>query len=410
MAEPSNDFEQGSSTKRVITSRKNTPEERRRQRQEWRKKKQEQKMANFTSSVRIPTTTTTTVQQEDNHLVPADIPKNQESQPTSSKQCLAPNDVKKSRVEFHNRGSGEAKRKGMACSRGVKMVHMALDTEQRVTFKQKPHQKLFLMQAEVNNDSKIEPKELSPEHLEYFSESPVGCGTFGQCFRGRYRNIEVVVKQMIHKETIEDQERARRNLLHEAKVISALGDHPNLPMIFGVVTKSLPLCLVTQFHGVKEESITLHQAAAADMLNPSNCIAVFQKICSALCHMHSKGYLHNDLKADNVVLERVSGSEELNPVVIDFGKSVRASSVQAYRKGNGIECSTKRYLAPEVRSERRYSAASDVYSLGRMLKAISCVVGFYQRVRELVKDLTKERPSDRPSLDFFTRKISEISS
>lgn len=68
--------------------------------------------------------------------------------------------------------------------------------------------------------------------------------------------------------------------------------------------------------------------------------------------MHSKGYLHNDLKADNVVLKRISVSEELNPVVIDFGKSVKASSVQAYRKGSGIECSTKRYLAPEVRSER----------------------------------------------------------
>ena len=104
MAEPSNDFEHGSTTKRVITSRKNTPEERRRQRQEWRKKKQEQKMTNFTSSVPIPTTTTTTTtaQQEDNHLVPvaADIPKNEESQPTSSKQCLAPNDVKNPVLNF----------------------------------------------------------------------------------------------------------------------------------------------------------------------------------------------------------------------------------------------------------------------------------------------------------------------
>ena len=406
MAESSNDFEHGHLTKRVITSRKNTPEERTRQRREWRKKQQRQKMANFTSSIRIPTTIT--AQQEDNHLVP-DVPENKESHPTSSNQCFAPGDVKKSRFEIHNLGSGEAKRKGMACSRGAKMVHMALGTEQLVTHKQKPHQKLILMQAGVNTDSKIEPKELRLQHLEYFSENPVGCGTFGQCFRGRYRNIEVIVKKMIHNETIEDQERARRNLLHEAKVISALGDHPNLPMIFGVVTKSLPLCLVMQFHGVKEQSTTLHHAAAADILNPASCLAVFQKICSALYHIHSKGYLHNDLKADNVVLERISVSEELNPVVIDFGKSVKASSVQAYRKGNGTECSTKRYLAPEVRSERRYSVASDIYSLGRMLKAISCVVGFYQMVRELVKDLTKERASERPSLEVFARKISEFS-
>ena len=43
VAEPSNDFEHGNWTKRVITSRKNTPEERRRQRREWKKKKQGQK-------------------------------------------------------------------------------------------------------------------------------------------------------------------------------------------------------------------------------------------------------------------------------------------------------------------------------------------------------------------------------
>jgi len=40
---------------------------------------------------------------------------------------------------------------------------------------------------------------------------------------------------MIHNAKREDQERTRRNLLHEAKVFSALGDHPNLPMIFHVV-------------------------------------------------------------------------------------------------------------------------------------------------------------------------------
>ena len=66
---------------------------------------------------------------------------------------------------------------------------------------------------------------------------------------------------MTLNETSEDKERARRDLLHEAKVASTLGDHPNLPMIFGVVTKASPLCLVTQFHGVQQESVTLHQAA-----------------------------------------------------------------------------------------------------------------------------------------------------
>ena len=85
-----------------------------------------------------------------------------------------------------------------------------------------------------------------------------------------------------------------------------------------------------------------------------------------------------------------------------------ASSVQAYGKVNELERSTKHYLAPEVRIERRYSVASDIYSLGRMLKAISCTVGFYQRVRTLVKEATKERPSERPTLEVFTNTVSEL--
>lgn len=78
---------------------------------------------------------------------------------------------------------------------------------------------------------------------------------------------------MTHNETSEDKERARRDLLHEAKVASALGDHPNLPMIFGVVTKASPLCLVTQFHGVQQESVTLHQAADNNVVTKANCIS-----------------------------------------------------------------------------------------------------------------------------------------
>ena len=126
--------------------------------------------------------------------------------------------------------------------------------------------------------------------------------------------------------------------------------------------------------------------------------------------MHSKGYLHNDIKENNVVLERPSVSEEFRPVLIDFGKSLKASSVTLYRRnGTAMKCKEKSYLAPEVVSERLYSVDSDIFSLGRMLKAISSMLGFYyERVRELVKMSTRDKPSERPSLDVFSRKIAEV--
>ena len=148
-----------------------------------------------------------------------------------------------------------------------------------------------------------ELKELNPKHVDYLPQDAVGGGSFGQCFRAHYRGIEVVVKKMIHNDSAEDKLRAKRNLIHEAEVITSLGDHEGLPLIFGVITAKEPLCLVTQFHGIHEQSVTLQQAANASMITPSECLKTFAEICLALKHVHSRGFLHNDIKANNVVLE-----------------------------------------------------------------------------------------------------------
>ena len=176
-----------------------------------------------------------------------------------------------------------------------------------------------------------------------------------------------------------------------------------------MITKTLPLCLVTQFHGMKEESVTLHNAADSKILTIANCISIFQKISCALGEVNSKGYHHNDIKANNVVLERTSSSEEFNSVLTDFGKSVKASSALLYHRNGYVQnCKVKSYLAPEVVRKRLYSVASDIYSLGRMLKAILCMLGFYKGVRELVKVPTKDKSSERLTLNSFSNKIAEV--
>lgn len=156
---------------------------------------------------------------------------------------------------------------------------------------------------------------------------------------------------MTHNDNAEEQYRAKKNLLHEAGVITALGDHANLPMLFGVVTKSVPLCLVLQFHGVNQESTTLHQAASKILLNPTDCISLFIEIASTLSYVHLKGYLHNDVKANNVVLERKSDSAKYDPILIDFGKSTKLGLPSSKRSSS--YCSRNTYLAPEVQKEKR---------------------------------------------------------
>ena len=214
---------------------------------------------------------------------------------------------------------------------------------------------------------------------------------------------------MIHNDSAEDKLRAKRNLIHEAGVITSLCDHEGLPLFFGVITAKKPLCFVTQFHEIHKQSVTLQQAANASMIKPSECLETFAEICLALQHVHSRGFLHNDVKSNNVVLERRRNSNKYNAILIDFGKSTQASTIlTSVSSTKRAHHPTKSYLAPEVLKQRRYSTASDIYSVGRMIKSVSKIMGFYERARVLVKNALAEEPSLRPHLDKLIAEINAI--
>ena len=56
-------------------------------------------------------------------------------------------------------------------------------------------------------------------------------------------------------ETQEDAEtRVRNELIYEARIINKLGDHPGLPLLFGVCSKRAPFRLAMQFHDLQDRS------------------------------------------------------------------------------------------------------------------------------------------------------------
>ena len=92
------------------------------------------------------------------------------------------------------------------------------------------------------------------------AQETVGCGAFGQCFLARYRNITAVVKEIKRRNnTFKESERCKLEVLHEANLLHSLGDHAGLPFLLGIYTEQESYCLVIQFHGCGEESLTLHK-------------------------------------------------------------------------------------------------------------------------------------------------------
>ena len=197
---------------------------------------------------------------------------------------------------------------------------------------------------------------------------------------------------------------ARDIMLHEARMVNHLGDHRNLPLLFGTVTKGEQLMLITQFHGEKGKSVTLSMAIKKKKLERSaEWLDITKGVCEGLSHVHTREILHNDLKSCNVVVEK--RNDIWNPVIIDFGKarfihdlkplmSLTASSQKSYKK---------RYphIAPEiVAGSGRQSIQSDIFSLGRIVLSILDLLPTATAMSlRIGKRANLDNPAKRPSIE-----------
>ncbi|KIO18555.1 hypothetical protein M407DRAFT_157723 [Tulasnella calospora MUT 4182] len=95
-------------------------------------------------------------------------------------------------------------------------------------------------------------------------------------------------------------------------------------------------------------------------LNPADTEKILLGVSNALCYLHGEGYVHGDLKMENVLL-----SDDGEPLLTDFGLSKGENISVMTSTGNGA-CSYP-WSAPEVLMGDSKSRSSDVYAFGMMI-------------------------------------------
>lgn len=103
-------------------------------------------------------------------------------------------------------------------------------------------------------------------------------------------------------------------------------------------------------------------------------LGVLTKVIEALLHIHSGGVLHNDLKANNIVLEERE-NWSVNPVILDFGKARSASdakpAVAVATSKRGVYQKRYPHIVPEiVYGTGMQSFKSEIFSFGRIALAV----------------------------------------
>lgn len=226
----------------------------------------------------------------------------------------------------------------------------------------------------------VAPFEISPLNVT-ISTNLLGSGSYGCCYLASYRGMEVVSKNFVVRASRGEthgqaEDRVLQELVYEAHIIRKLGGHPGVPLLLGICSKRAPFRIIMQFHGDREnyKSVTIHRAlSSGTILGRATWLNIIRKFASALLHMHDVGFLHDEIKANNILLDIVDGA--FNPVIIDFGKSLPMGSA----KGPKIMSQEKQkkytedfpHIAPEIITGKTgQSRKSDIYSFGKVVKSI----------------------------------------
>ena len=119
-------------------------------------------------------------------------------------------------------------------------------------------------------------------------------------------------------------------------------------------------------------------------------------------YIHSCGYVHNDLKGNNIVLEKRE-DEQLHPVIIDFGKSVLVEKAKSpvAKPAHRRELYKDSYVAPElVDATGKPSIASYVYALAFLIKSVYKILKF-GNIDVNVKNALAKSPKNRPPISVL---------
>lgn len=197
----------------------------------------------------------------------------------------------------------------------------------------------------------------------YIIGPTLGKGAFGKVKLGwkneKNNQVQVVVKFVKRNKLFKDHNNEVK-IFKEIMSLKQL-NHPNIVNLIEVIKKNNYIGIVLQYVSGGE---LFDYILKNKRIEENFAKKLFSQLVSGVDYMHSKGFVHRDIKLENLLLDKNN-----NVVIIDFG------FVNFIKNKNELMktcCGSPCYAAPElVLSKNKYlSRKVDIWSLGIVLYAM----------------------------------------
>lgn len=194
--------------------------------------------------------------------------------------------------------------------------------------------------------------------------APIGRGGAGTVYRGVQLQLdrEVAIKVVRHDVSERVRGELEARFFREASLAGRLS-HPAIvhTIDYGATEHGLQYVVMELLVGR-----TLKAALKGGPLDPDEAARIASELARGLHHAHSRGLVHRDVKASNVLLVRDDEGVE-HPKLLDFGL-VKSVSRELDVTQTPTYLGTPLYMSPEqAKGSQDLDGRSDQYSLGCLL-------------------------------------------
>lgn len=183
-------------------------------------------------------------------------------------------------------------------------------------------------------------------------EALLGGGSVGYVFRAFHLTLEKTVALKILGPRVNRAQDYVRRFMREARICGSI-EHPNVIPVYGVGEDTDFPYIIMRFI----DGSNLYRVLTREGLDQVLALRLCEQVAMGLGAVHRAGYVHRDVKPENVLISR-----DGQAFLCDFGVADELGSSASSMSGGSPP-----YMSPEQMRGDAVDGRSDIYSLGVML-------------------------------------------